>query len=146
MLALVAALGGGAVAGVTISKLNNKEKKQVKKISKKQAKKQVKGIPVGPEGPAGPQGQTGPQGPKGDPAGTSAVARFQTSDPAPTPPMVTAQATSLCEAGEVSVGGGGAFVLGTDAISDQMSFSVPTSSVPNSQPRTSSSRPSTYTL
>jgi hypothetical protein len=39
VVALVAALGGGAVAGVTISKLNRGEKKQVKRISKRQARK-----------------------------------------------------------------------------------------------------------
>ncbi len=41
IVALVAALGGGAVAGVTISKLNKKEKKQVTKIAKKEGKKQA---------------------------------------------------------------------------------------------------------
>jgi hypothetical protein len=42
VIALVAALGGGAVAGVTISKLNKKERKQVKRIAKQQGKKQSK--------------------------------------------------------------------------------------------------------
>jgi hypothetical protein len=50
VIALVAALGGGAVAGVTISKLNKKERKQVKKIAKKQAKKQSKKAATGPAG------------------------------------------------------------------------------------------------
>ncbi len=40
-VALVASLGGGAVAGVTISKLNKKERKQVTKISKKEANKRI---------------------------------------------------------------------------------------------------------
>jgi len=66
VVALVAALGGGAVAGVTISKLNKKEKKQVKRISRKQARKAVSGIP------AGPKGEQGPIGPKGD-AGENAT-------------------------------------------------------------------------
>ena len=43
VIALVAALGGSAVAEVaTTSKLNKKEKKQVKKIAKKQGQKQAK--------------------------------------------------------------------------------------------------------
>jgi hypothetical protein len=58
VIALVAALGGGAVAGVTISKLNNKEKKQVKRLSKKQARKLDRRIELLP----------GPKGPKGEPA------------------------------------------------------------------------------
>jgi hypothetical protein len=58
VVALVAALGSSAVAGVTISKLNNKEKKQVKRLSKKQAKKLDRKIELLP----------GPKGPKGEPA------------------------------------------------------------------------------
>lgn len=42
VIALVAALGGGAVAGVAVTALNKKERKQVKKISKRQGKKQGK--------------------------------------------------------------------------------------------------------
>jgi hypothetical protein len=42
VIALVAALGGGAVAGVAVTSLNKQDKKQVKKISKKQGKKQGK--------------------------------------------------------------------------------------------------------
>ena len=42
VVALVAALGGGAVAGVAVTALNKKEKKQVTKISKKQANRQIK--------------------------------------------------------------------------------------------------------
>jgi hypothetical protein len=63
VIALFAALGGGAVAGVTVNALNKKEKKQVKRISKKQAKKQAKKqfpkVPAGPEGSKGPQGEIG---------------------------------------------------------------------------------------
>ena len=55
VVALVSALGGGAVAGVTISKLNKKETKQVKRISKKQARKLDKRIELLP----GPKGETG---------------------------------------------------------------------------------------
>ena len=59
VIALVAALGGSAVAEVaTTSKLNKTEKKQTKKIAKKQAKKLDKKIELTP----------GPQGPKGDAA------------------------------------------------------------------------------
>jgi hypothetical protein len=42
VVALVAALGGGAVAGVAVTSLNKKDKKQVTKIAKKQGKKQAK--------------------------------------------------------------------------------------------------------
>ena len=42
VIALVAALGGGAVAGVAVTSLNKKDKKQVTKIAKKQGKKQGK--------------------------------------------------------------------------------------------------------
>jgi hypothetical protein len=68
VVALVAALGGGAVAGVAVTSLNKKEKNQVKKIARKQAKKQVKKIPAGAAGPAGAVGPAGPKGgagPKG---------------------------------------------------------------------------------
>ena len=42
VIALVAALGGGAVAGVAVTSLSKKDKKQVTKIAKKQGKKQGK--------------------------------------------------------------------------------------------------------
>lgn len=128
VVALVAALGGGAVAGVTISKLSKKEKKQVKQIAERKAKKLDRKIALtpGPRGERGPQGIPGAQGPEGDPAGASAVARFETSQLGQTPPSGLAQATAICNAGEVAVGGGGSFVSGTDAVGDQMSFSVPT--------------------
>src|SRR5680860_1090998 len=42
VVALVAALGGGAVASVAVTSLNKEDKKQVKKIAKKQGKKQAK--------------------------------------------------------------------------------------------------------
>lgn len=67
-VALVTALAGGAVAGVTISKLNKKERSQVKRIAERKAKRLDKKIELqpGPQGVAGPQGQRGEQGPKGD--------------------------------------------------------------------------------
>jgi hypothetical protein len=64
VVALVAALGGGAVAGVTISKLNNKEKEQVKRIAERKAKRLDKKIELLP----GPQGERGPQGEPGEDA------------------------------------------------------------------------------
>jgi hypothetical protein len=42
VVALVVALGGGAVAGVAVTSLNKKDKKQVTKIAKKEAKTQGK--------------------------------------------------------------------------------------------------------
>jgi hypothetical protein len=54
----VAALGGGAVAGVAVTALNKKEKKQVTKISKKQAKKLDRKIELTP-GPKGDPGASG---------------------------------------------------------------------------------------
>jgi len=65
VVALVAALGGGAVAGVAVTSLNKEEKTQVKKISKKQAKKLDKKIELLP----GPQGERGPEGPPGPSTG-----------------------------------------------------------------------------
>jgi len=61
VVALVAALGGGAVAGVAVTSLNKKDKKQVEKISKKQAKKLDKKIELLP-GPKGDQGLKGDPG------------------------------------------------------------------------------------
>jgi hypothetical protein len=57
VIALFVALGGGAVAGVTISKLNKKEKNQVKRIAKRKAKRLDRRIELTP----------GPKGDKGDP-------------------------------------------------------------------------------
>ena len=48
VVALVAALGGGAVAGVAVTSLNKKETKKVRKIAKKQAKKLDKKIELTP--------------------------------------------------------------------------------------------------
>ena len=68
VVALVAALGGGAVAGVAVTSLSKTETKKVRKIAKNQANKAVAGIPAGPngdQGPAGPGGDQGPAGPEG---------------------------------------------------------------------------------
>lgn len=69
VVALISALGGGAVAGVTISKLNKKETKQVKRISKRVSKKQARKLDRRIEL------LPGPQGPKGD-AGEDATNLF----------------------------------------------------------------------
>jgi hypothetical protein len=62
IVALVAALGGGAYAAS--NGLNSKQKKEVQKIAKAEAKK-VAGTP-GPAGPKGDTGSAGGAGPKGD--------------------------------------------------------------------------------
>lgn len=72
IVAMVAALAGGAYAA---SGLNPKQKKEVKKIAKSESKKWSKKFskrfaipgPAGPAGAAGPTGATGPQGPAGAP-------------------------------------------------------------------------------
>ena len=64
IVALVAALGGGAYAAQQAG-LNGKQKKQVKSIANSEAKKYANSNP-GPTGAQGPQGITGPQGSKGD--------------------------------------------------------------------------------
>lgn len=99
VVALIAALGGGAVAGVTVSKLNQKEKKQVKRISKKQAKKLDKLISLkpGPQGEKGPKGDVGPignPGPAGStscPAGTTRLGDtavcYETAESGPSGPL-----------------------------------------------------------
>jgi hypothetical protein len=65
VVALVAALGGGAYAAS--GGLTGKQKKEVAKIAQKEAKKFAgkNGAP-GPEGKQGPAGPTGPAGGKGD--------------------------------------------------------------------------------
>ncbi len=62
VVALVAALGGGAVAGVAVTSLSKKEIKRVRQIAKKEAKKQFRKVPAGPEGDTGPQGGQGVPG------------------------------------------------------------------------------------
>jgi|GEM_PF-2732425 hypothetical protein len=84
VIALVAALGGGAVAGVAVTSLSKKDKKQVTKISKKQAKKLDKKIELLP-GPQGEQGLQGEQGPPGPTDGTSVNGAFS---PPPTPESI----------------------------------------------------------
>ena len=74
VVALVAALGGGAVAAG--GGLSGPEKQQIKKESKKWSKKfsqqfAVPGAP-GAAGAQGPKGDTGAQGPKGDKGDTGA--------------------------------------------------------------------------
>ena len=66
IVALVAALGGGAYAAQT--GLNSKQKKEVKNIAKGLVPTGPKGDTgsAGPAGPAGPKGDTGPKGDKGD--------------------------------------------------------------------------------
>jgi hypothetical protein len=70
VVALVAALAGTAVGGVTVSALKKGEKQQVKKISKRVSKKQAKKLDRKIELLPGPQGAQGEQGPQGEPAGT----------------------------------------------------------------------------
>jgi hypothetical protein len=97
VVALVAALGGGAYAAS--GGLSGKQKKEVEKIAKKYAGKP--GAPgaagakgdtgakgdagaKGEAGPAGPQGQPGPQGPQGvqGPQGPAGTTGFTSSLPA----------------------------------------------------------------
>ena len=106
IVALVASLGGGAVAGVTVNALNKKEKKQVRKISKKQAKKQVRKVPAGPRGATGPQGlagQVGATGPQGDP-GLSGLEKVssQSANDSTSPKVISA----TCPEGKSAIGAG----------------------------------------
>lgn len=64
IVALVAALGGGAYAAK--AGLTGKQKKEVTKIAQKEAKKFAKSGAPGAAGPAGPTGPAGPAGAKGD--------------------------------------------------------------------------------
>jgi hypothetical protein len=93
IVALVAALVGGAYAATSSGKrhhkknnagLNSKQKKQVKGIANSQAKKYANSNPGAP-GPQGPQGAVGPQGPKGDagPAGRDGTNGTNGSDGEP---------------------------------------------------------------
>src|SRR3954447_11133856 len=63
VIALIAALGGTALAA---GGLTGKQKKEVTKIAKKFAGKAGATGPAGPAGPAGPKGATGEQGPQGE--------------------------------------------------------------------------------
>lgn len=65
IVALVAALGGGAYAAK--GGLTGKQKKEVQKIAKKEAKKYAR------RGPAGPAGPSGAKGDKGDTGATGSV-------------------------------------------------------------------------
>jgi hypothetical protein len=72
IVALVAALGGGAYAAQ--AKLNSTQKKEVKKIAQTEASKIVPAT-----GPAGPQGPAGPAGAKGDAGAAGAAGTNGTS-------------------------------------------------------------------
>lgn len=64
IVALVAALGGGAYAAS--GGLTKKQKKEVQKIANAEAKKYAKRGPAGPAGPQGAKGDPGAPGAKGD--------------------------------------------------------------------------------
>jgi hypothetical protein len=89
VVALVAALGGTALAAAG---LNSKQKKEVTKIAKKYAGEDGAPGPAGPQGPAGPAGvkgdagapgakgatgATGPEGPPGPPGPTETQLPFE---------------------------------------------------------------------
>jgi hypothetical protein len=89
IVALVAALGGGAYAAS--GGLNGKQKKEVTKIAQTEAKK-LAGKPgpagaTGPAGPAGPAGAAGKEGAKGDQgnAGTDGTSVTSTESSTPFP-------------------------------------------------------------
>jgi hypothetical protein len=124
-LALVAAMGGTALAA---AKLNGTQTKEVEKIAKKYAGKPGKNGPTGPAGPVGPTGPTGatgaigaagigttgpqgPQGPKGDPGETGFTATL--------PPGET-------ETGVWSVGN----ATGEGSLFAPISFTIPLSASP----------------
>ena len=69
---------------------------------------------TGPQGEQGPQGDTGPQGPQGDtglqgPVGSSGIlsAQVRRSSISTTATLVAHK--TLCEEGEIAIGGGGTF-------------------------------------
>ncbi len=61
----MAALGGGAVAGVTISKLNRKEKEQTKRIANRQIKQKAPRLSVANAETANTANSASPSGPAG---------------------------------------------------------------------------------
>jgi hypothetical protein len=115
-IALFVALGSGAYAATQLPK-NSVGSKQIKKNAVNSAKvkdRSLKAVDF-KEGqlPAGPQGAQGPKGDKGAPGATSVVARRSVQPNAAT--GTTSTETADCEAGEHLVGGGAAFVDGSNA-------------------------------
>jgi hypothetical protein len=103
VVALVAALSGGAVAGVTISKLNKRERNQVRKISKKQARKQARKLDKRIELTPGPRGQVGPKGADAASATYGVIEGFNTSSPLPIFAGVSGTANSASVEGAISM-------------------------------------------
>jgi len=116
-LALFVALGGGAYAATQLPK-NSVGSKQIKKNAVNSAKVKDRSLqaidfkegqlPAGPQGPQGPQGLKGETGAAG---ATSVIARRTVES---TGNNTTATASIDCEAGEHLVGGGAAFVNGSN--------------------------------
>jgi Collagen triple helix repeat (20 copies) len=98
IVALVAALGGGAYAAS--GGLSGKQKKEVEKISKKYAGK------PGPTGATGPAGAAGPTGPAGTPGTPGAKGEDATGAPGAAGKSVAATAIAAGEPNQCSEQGG----------------------------------------
>jgi hypothetical protein len=114
-IALFVALGSGAYAATQLPK-NSVGSKQIKKNAVNSAKVKDASLKASDFKPGQlPAGPAGPQGPKGDtgaPGATSVVARRNVQDSIGDGTLATESVT--CEAGEHLVGGGAAFVNGTN--------------------------------
>lgn len=127
-LALFVALGSGAYAATQLPK-NSVGSKQIKKNAVNSVKvkdRSLKAVDF-KEGQL-PAGATGPQGPKGDtgaPGATKVIARRDVEPVVAN--LAIATESSFCEEGETLVGGGGAFVNGSNQYetSATMGGSVP---------------------
>jgi hypothetical protein len=108
VIALIAALGGGAYAAS--GGLTGKQKKEVKKIAQTEAKKFATGGPVGPAGATGPQGAPGAAGAKGD-AGTQGIQGNPGTPGTPGAPG-TSVVSSVENPGANCASGGSKFVAG----------------------------------
>jgi hypothetical protein len=118
IIALIAALAGGAYAA---GGLTSAEKKQITKEAKKYSKKFSKQFAA--QGPAGPAGATGPAGPKGA-NGTNGTNGTNGQDG-------ETGFTEVLPAGETETGTWGLIGHGAELVLQTLSFNIPLEEAPD---------------
>jgi hypothetical protein len=150
MLALMVALGGTGYAASQLPK-NSVGTKQIKKNAVNSAKVKNRSLlakdfkrgqlpagldgldgDTGPVGPTGPQGAAGTNGTNGA-AGATNVRIREAATASTAPDTMNNTSTASCDTGEVAVGGGVKFELGTVA-NMQLSDSYPNDSNADNKP------------